>query len=167
MLIRKKFRFEAAHRLTNSFSVRCRGIHGHSYTVEIFAEGEVHPDNGMVADFGLLKKNWRLMDMFDHSLILRSNDVVVNELVKGNILILEDFNPRYILTPYEPTAEMMAAHFFWAGQQKNFGDWRIAKVRVHETETGWAECDSLLLDVPFEATVFSRAIREEEEGRDG
>ncbi|HEY3764171.1 MAG TPA: 6-carboxytetrahydropterin synthase [Gaiellales bacterium] len=53
--IRKTFRFEAAHSLPHHAG-KCRGLHGHSYRVELCFEGEIKPargesDDGMVLDF--------------------------------------------------------------------------------------------------------------------
>lgn len=64
MIIRKQFRFEAAHRLPNHTG-KCGHLHGHSYRVEIAIEGEVSRDissssQGMVMDFAELRpiKEW-------------------------------------------------------------------------------------------------------------
>lgn len=158
MLIRKKFRFEAAHRLLSSYSQRCRGIHGHSYVVEVFIDGKVNLNDGMVVDFGLVKEEFgKFVDRFDHSLVLAASDPVAYDEKALTIM-----NPRFIIVPYEPTAELMAEHFYWAGQQKPHTGWSIVRVRVHETETGWAECDSLHVGVPYGATKWSRAIMEGE-----
>ena len=54
--------FEAAHRL-DGYQGKCSRLHGHSWTVEISAEGESLDDIGMVADFKVLKK--ALMDVLD------------------------------------------------------------------------------------------------------
>ncbi|MCX7804563.1 MAG: 6-carboxytetrahydropterin synthase QueD [Planctomycetota bacterium] len=49
----KEFRFEAAHRLTCApEGHRCRGVHGHSYRVEVSVEGEVDPARGWLMDYG-------------------------------------------------------------------------------------------------------------------
>ena len=54
-VIRKTFRFDAAHSLPDHAG-KCRGLHGHSYRVELCFQGEVkpargEPDDGMVLDF--------------------------------------------------------------------------------------------------------------------
>ena len=53
--IRKSFRFDAAHSLPNHAG-KCRGLHGHTYRVELVFEGDIKPargksDDGMVLDF--------------------------------------------------------------------------------------------------------------------
>jgi 6-pyruvoyltetrahydropterin/6-carboxytetrahydropterin synthase len=61
--IRKTFRFEAAHSLPDHAG-KCRGLHGHSYRIELCFEGEVQPargesDDGMVLDFLAVSEWWR------------------------------------------------------------------------------------------------------------
>jgi 6-pyruvoyltetrahydropterin/6-carboxytetrahydropterin synthase len=156
MLIRKTFKFEAAHRLRHSYTKRCRGVHGHSYKVEIILEGAVSEHDGMVLDFTMLKeKVGKYIDKFDHSLIVSEDD----KLADPEKLALIDFlNPRFVIVPYEPTAEMMPAHFFFICTTRGLP---VHSVRVHETESGYAECTSLndeLFEVKFGETRFSAAI---------
>ena len=61
--IRKTFRFEAAHSLPDHAG-KCRGLHGHSYRIELCFEGEIKPargesDDGMVLDFLAVSEWWR------------------------------------------------------------------------------------------------------------
>ena len=153
MIVRKLFKFEAAHRLPKHIG-RCRGLHGHSYKVEVIIEAINNElKDGMVEDFSDVKLAvGSFIDLFDHSLIIASHDFI------GTDDFLTSLNPRWILTPYDPTAEMMAAHFFVeAGSRINTERVQVKSVRVWETETGWAECDSLI-NVPFHYTEFSRAL---------
>ena len=58
--ITKQFSFEMAHALRN-YDGLCRNIHGHSYKMDITLAGrplndDNSPKNGMVMDFGDLKK---------------------------------------------------------------------------------------------------------------
>jgi 6-pyruvoyltetrahydropterin/6-carboxytetrahydropterin synthase len=169
MEIRKRFHFEAAHRLWNHPG-RCAGVHGHSYVVEVFVKGDPDPTTGMVADFGWVKKiAGEFIDKFDHALIFHSRDPILgphrnDEVVsKATSALLEALNPRWVMVPYMPTAEMMASHFLWHLRRQQVGPYiNFTRVRVHETETGFAECDSL---VPCQSgnyadTVFSRAVEE-------
>ncbi len=57
MEIWKQFTFEAAHLLPHlPEEHKCRRLHGHSYTVRVFVEGDLDPDLGWVVDFGDIKK---------------------------------------------------------------------------------------------------------------
>lgn len=52
MEIWKDFTFEAAHVLPNvPDGHKCKRLHGHSYRVRIYADGDLHPDLGWVVDF--------------------------------------------------------------------------------------------------------------------
>lgn len=141
-LIRKKFRFEAAHILrVAAVSAECQeNIHGHSYVVEIFLWRK-ELVNGMVLDFGILSDIVKpILREWDHSLILDSNDARFEDIEDGVPL------GKIIYLEANPTAEEMARHLFsritkalpmlaTVGQNPVV----LVKVRVHETETGWAE----------------------------
>jgi len=64
----KTFRFEAAHRLTETpEGHKCRRLHGHNYRVDIHITGEVDPATGWVMDFGRLKERVApVLDELDH-----------------------------------------------------------------------------------------------------
>ncbi len=52
MEIWKEFRFEAAHLLPNvPDGHKCKRLHGHSYRVRVYVEGELHPELGWIVDF--------------------------------------------------------------------------------------------------------------------
>lgn len=52
----RSFTFEAAHTLPNApEGHKCRGMHGHSYRVDVHATGEVDPETGWLMDFGELR----------------------------------------------------------------------------------------------------------------
>lgn len=120
----KRFTFEAAHDLPNHAG-KCRGLHGHTYTVEVGVNGEVKEQNGdsdegMVLDFGEISKVFRerIFSVCDHHYL---NDAL----------------------PVEPTsAENIAA---WAMREMVAGLLVVAPhvvvrfVRVWETQTGYAE----------------------------
>ncbi|MBT9138971.1 MAG: 6-carboxy-5,6,7,8-tetrahydropterin synthase [Syntrophomonadaceae bacterium] len=123
--IRKKFRFEASHRLVSSYSICCQKLHGHSYILELFFRSDHLNEDGMVIDFGLVKDLLRpLLEEFDHRLILDKADDT------------KELRPHAFIFPYSPTAENMAKYIF-DKVKKIFP--AVSKVRVHETETGWAE----------------------------
>jgi len=129
--IRKVFKFEAAHRLIGAYSKDCTYIHGHSYVVEVFLRATQLNGDGMVLDFGELKKCvGHFIKAWDHRIILAMED----DLAELN-LVKVDFNP---------TAEEMAHYLFDVMKHdlKRVLDGKepwLWKVRVHETATGWAE----------------------------
>lgn len=72
--LEKTFRFEAAHWLPHvPEGHKCRRIHGHSYVVEVFLEGEVDPEKGWLIDFADIVAAWTpLRAQLDHHCL---NDV--------------------------------------------------------------------------------------------
>jgi len=52
----KSFSFEAAHWLpTFPDGHKCRRLHGHSFHVDVFVEGDVAPERGFLIDYGDIK----------------------------------------------------------------------------------------------------------------
>lgn len=66
-----EFGFDAAHRfLTAPRGHKYRGVHGHSFRVEIALRGVPQPPSGFVADFTRLERACRgLHDRLDHALL--------------------------------------------------------------------------------------------------
>lgn len=141
--VRKKFKFEAAHRLKSSYTEPCQRFHGHSYVVEVFICSSKLNEDGMVIDFGKLKDLMEdILKEFDHRILLDTTDVTVGAFVELEKATQQDFGLQILPTP--PTAEFFAKHIFdrLSRKVKNVAlsnnpylEW----VRVHETETGWAE----------------------------
>ena len=74
MEIRYEFGFDAAHRFPSMpRGHRYRGVHGHSFRVEVALRGTPRPPQGFVADFARLEKACLdLRAKLDHALL---NDV--------------------------------------------------------------------------------------------
>jgi 6-pyruvoyltetrahydropterin/6-carboxytetrahydropterin synthase len=64
----RSFGFEAAHWLPAApEGHKCRRLHGHSFSVEIQLEGELHPDQGWVLDFADIDQAFApLHERLDH-----------------------------------------------------------------------------------------------------
>ena len=139
MIIRKLFKFENAHRVYGAWSRKCSSaIHGHSYKLEVFLEGECYTDPGMIVDFGRIKRFLDpIIDAFDHSICFCHSDPV--EYI-DSVKMASD---RWIQLPCSPTAEELSRLFYllFDNEFKN-GEvrFRLHSVRVHETDTGYAEC---------------------------
>lgn len=148
MLIRKLFKFEAAHVVRNCNSQRCKySQHGHSYKVEFMFESHVLTDYGMVIDFGDLKLLKDHVDRFDHAYHIGSSET--EEFKQWQ----KEHNHRWVELPFNPTAENYAIYFLRVGQRlvdgSNFDNSYVycKSVRVHETDTGYAE--SCVSDLPL------------------
>jgi 6-pyruvoyltetrahydropterin/6-carboxytetrahydropterin synthase len=79
VLIRKHFRFEAAHVLPHHPG-KCARVHGHSYRLEVAVAGPLQasgPAQGMVLDFDAISSIVRplVIDRLDHSSL---NDLMEN-----------------------------------------------------------------------------------------
>lgn len=76
MRVRRRFRFEAAHSLPHHPGA-CRGLHGHSYELDVMVEGAVDGATGLVLDFAELKQavGREVLERLDHKLL---NEVLDN-----------------------------------------------------------------------------------------
>ncbi|TKG96075.1 6-carboxytetrahydropterin synthase [Puteibacter caeruleilacunae] len=167
MIIRKLFKFEGAHVVRNCSSQRCKeNVHGHSYKVEVFISSNKVDKGYMVLDFKLLDKVKLLIDSFDHSFSLwNREDKEFKEFVYK-------YNSRVAEIPVSPSAEGYALMFFKVIDEilKNTvtsngeGEIRLSSVRVHETETGYAEAfreDEQMINFELNDVLFSTGIQQE------
>ena len=76
MRVRRRFRFEAAHRLPGHPG-KCREMHGHSYELVVCVERSVDGPSGLAIDFSDLKQVVRreVVERLDHSCV---NDLLEN-----------------------------------------------------------------------------------------
>ena len=74
MIIYKHFVFDSAHFLPNvPEGHKCKNVHGHTYKLTLFFEGEIDPEMGWLIDFGEIKKVVSpIIDRVDHKLL---NDI--------------------------------------------------------------------------------------------
>lgn len=133
----KEFSFEMAHALKN-YDGKCRHIHGHSYKLVVTVIGEPiddeqSPKNGMVIDFGDLKKivNKHIVDQYDHALVLPENSELIAKL--------EDTDLRTIILGFQPTSEKMLEHFAKILQKELPKNLKLFSLKLHETATSFAE----------------------------
>lgn len=169
MIIRKLFKFEGSHIVRNCSSERCsRNVHGHSYKVEVFLSSDCLDNAGMIMDFGLMQDFKAVVDAFDHSHIIWREDNG-----KYREFFMQE-NERWILSEFNPSAEILSLIFFYFfdGIIKNTefsngeGEISVKSVRVHETDTGYAECnrkdfEMFLNQIGNKVIIsFSSALRE-------
>lgn len=111
--VTKSVKFEMAHQLNQCYSEECKQIHGHSYKLSVTFEGDINPITGMVMDFKQIKEILQpIIAQYDHK-----------------FLTAESYGKN-------PTAENMAMDIFQAIRQQTL---MITKVRLWETDTGYAE----------------------------
>lgn len=133
--ITKQMRTETSH-LLPGHPGRCRNLHGHSYLWEVSLEADQLMLNGMVEDFGDLKKVMEtIIDPFDHAFVYFTGDNASCKIAEA----LEGVGAtRLIGTDYLPTAENFAQQVWYQMKQRYPALKRIT-VRVWETVTSWAE----------------------------
>lgn len=138
--VTKEFYFETAHALYG-YDGKCKNIHGHSYKLSVTILGvpiqdENNPKNGMVLDFGDLKRivKAEVIDIFDHATIF--NSTTPHKLIA---LDLEKTGQRVILVPYQPTSEMMLFDIAEKIKGKLPIDVKLHSLRLYETNTSYAE----------------------------
>lgn len=147
MKITKKFTAESSHWVKNATSQRCsHSIHGHSYTIEVEFSGKKLDRAGMLMDFGLMKGSIKsFIDSMDHCHVMCKYDDP--DVIK----FFKEHNDRYIVVPFNPTAEMLAVWIhafcqyiiehtmFMNGEDVN--TLKVSSVTVHETATGRAQTE--------------------------
>jgi 6-pyruvoyltetrahydropterin/6-carboxytetrahydropterin synthase len=137
--VTKEFNFEIAHALWN-YDGPCANIHGHSYKMFVTVIGETikdqnNPKNGMVIDFGDLKKivNTEIVHPLDHAIIL-SKTAAENLHYTNNQM----FKKQYI-TDYQPTCENMVSDFAEKIMKKLPDRLKLHSIKLHETGASFAE----------------------------
>ncbi|PLW91798.1 MAG: 6-carboxytetrahydropterin synthase QueD [Marinilabiliales bacterium] len=133
----KEFSFEMAHALKD-YDGKCRHIHGHSFKLVVTVIGEPieddkSPKNGMVIDYGDLKKivNKLIVDQYDHALVLPEKSELIAKL--------EDTDLHTIILPFQPTSEKMLEHFAKMLQKELPKSLKLFSLKLHETATSFAE----------------------------
>jgi 6-pyruvoyltetrahydropterin/6-carboxytetrahydropterin synthase len=135
----KQFSFEMAHALRN-YDGLCRNIHGHSYKMDSTLAGqplrdENSPKNGMVMDFGDLKRlvNEEVISLLDHALVLNSKtDAQLVEVLKQNY-------EKIVTVDFQPTTENLLEFIAAKIQSRLPETVTLTCVRLRETDTSYAE----------------------------
>ena len=137
--ITKEFKFEMAHALLG-YDGSCKFIHGHSYLLYVTVIGapvkdDHSPKNGMVLDFGDLKKivHDNIIHQIDHALVLNSaipkNAFDANNGMFGKVVFVE----------YQPTSENMLIDFAERLKSALPKNVELQSLRLNETATSYAE----------------------------
>lgn len=137
--VTKEFAFETAHALWN-YDGPCRNVHGHSYKLFVTLIGEPmkntdHPKNGMVIDFGDLKRtvNREVVDVFDHS-------VIISDMVdRAKLENMKEMFSNVIVVDYQPTCENMVADIARRIKPHLPTETSLHSLRLYETARSYAE----------------------------
>ena len=138
--VTKKFTFETAHSLLNHDGP-CKNIHGHSYKLSVTIIGTPlhqnnHPKNGMIIDFGDLKKlvNEAVVNDYDHALILSENHPadLIHEMKKQQ--------QKLIVVPYQPSCEFLILDIKNRLKNKIIDyPFNLHSLKLEETSTSFTE----------------------------
>jgi 6-pyruvoyltetrahydropterin/6-carboxytetrahydropterin synthase len=138
--VTKIFSFETAHVLYN-YDGKCKNMHGHSYKLFVTVKGLPikdihHPKNGMVVDFGDIKKivNEEIIELWDHAVLL-NGESPHQDLGKD----LEQKGHKVIFCNYQPTCENMLYDIAAKIQNKLPEGVSLAYLKMHETENSYGE----------------------------
>lgn len=138
--ITKEFHFETGHALYG-YDGKCKNVHGHSYKLSVTVIGEpindlAHVKNGMVIDFGDLKKivASEIVDKFDHATVFNQNTPHI-ELAQE----LEKRGHNIILVNYQPTSEMMLLDFAEKIKVRLSKTIKLHSLKLQETGTSNAQ----------------------------
>ncbi len=138
--ITKHFDFETAHALYG-YDGKCKNIHGHSYQLYVTIIGTPindanHVKNGMVLDFGDLKKivKSEIVDIFDHATVLNQNSPH-KELAER----IKPDSPKVLLVDYQPTSENMIVDFAAKISARLPNSVTLHSLKLYETNNSYAE----------------------------
>lgn len=138
--ITKIFTFETAHVLYN-YDGKCKNMHGHSYKLFVTVKGTPindldHPKNGMVVDFGDIKKivKSEILNVWDHAVMLNGNSPH-KQLGED----LEQQGHKVIYCDYQPTCENMLYDISAKIKKQLPETVSLAYLKLHETENSYGE----------------------------
>lgn len=138
--ITKIFTFETAHVLYN-YDGKCKNMHGHSYKLFVTVKGNPvddleNPKNGMVVDFGDIKKvvKEEIVDLWDHAVLVNGNSPHL-DLGKD----LEARGHKVIFCAFQPTCENMLYEIAAKIKSKLPNHVQLAYLKLHETENSYGE----------------------------
>ena len=138
--ITKHFDFETAHALYG-YDGKCKNVHGHSYQLFVTVIGKPindaqHVKNGMVLDFGDLKKivKTEIVNVFDHATVLNRNSPH-----KALAEKIKEHSPKVILVDYQPTSENMIIDFAKMISARLPDSVKLHSLKLYETKNSYAE----------------------------
>lgn len=129
----KEVSWEMAHRLSFHQGL-CKNLHGHTYKLQAtFEVNKLY--NGMIADFGDLKKILQkaVVERLDHTCWLngKTDDTHIGTALK-------DLGLKLFYGNYEPTAENMVQQIAeWIEDELRDSNAVLTELRLYETSTSW------------------------------
>jgi 6-pyruvoyltetrahydropterin/6-carboxytetrahydropterin synthase len=88
MIVTKRFHFDSAHSLPN-YHGKCANLHGHRWVLDVWVEGPVNEETGMVMDFSELEERVSpVIRRFDHHYL---NEQMKNPTCENILLEIANF----------------------------------------------------------------------------
>jgi len=116
-------------------------MHGHSYKLFVTVKGKpvddvAHPKNGMVVDFGDIKKivKAEIIEVWDHAVLL--NGLTPHRNLGQE---LEQQGHKVIYCDYQPTCENMLYEIAAKIRNQLPANVSLAYLKLHETENSYGE----------------------------
>ena len=130
-----RYRFEAAHRFTDTNS-KCSTPHGHTWWITLslaHSPNDIDLEKNFATDFKDLKSDWKnfLDTHVDHHFFMNSDDSLADHLKKT------EPNLNIKLSPGDPTTEVLAALFFKKAESL-LSRWKhvsVSSILLEETPT--------------------------------
>jgi len=131
--VSKLFKFACAHKLDLDYDSPCKSIHGHEYYVRVIINANKLNNDGMVIDFYHLKKFEKyLNDNYDHSTLVKSDDIELIHYLNMNKQKYVSFDTN---TTAEAIAERLCENFVNMFYQEG---WTEVEMQVWETLNNYA-----------------------------
>lgn len=137
--VSKTFHFETAHALWG-YDGKCKNIHGHSYVLTVTVSGAIindtsNPKNGMIIDFGDLKKivNKHIVDEYDHVLLVNG------DTPHAKYADVENGHSRIRLCKFQPSCENMLIDMVERIRKHLPNDIELLHAKLRETVSSYSE----------------------------
>lgn len=139
MIISKKINWEMGHALSFPYVGKCQRLHGHSWTVEFFYEGDLN-EAGMVLDFAEFKVMKEWIDQYlDHRFYVRKNHPILEPYFEDEDEWSKDMDELGLVpVDWNPTSENFAKFLHEVCCSIMNLDSKFLMVRVSETCTSSA-----------------------------
>jgi len=142
MLITKKIEIDMGHRVPGHKN-KCKNFHGHRWIFEVGVDDKIittpgAPDEGMVIDFGELKKIMMkyIDEVYDHGFMMYDRDEYADDFEK-----YQSNGQKIIFVSFVPTSENISKHIFEIlYRQLKAVDICLHHVKVWETPNSTSLC---------------------------
>lgn len=140
MKVAKLFEISVGHRLSN-YEGKCKHWHGHNYIGELIFESEFLNQQGMLIDFGQMKRIIKtLIDKkFDHKFLLKRYDAFNEAMIKTAKKYEDKKDSSFVIVDYNPTVENIIKDI-QKTIERVYPDFKI-KIKLSETSTSYAEIE--------------------------